>query len=796
MTMRVTWDQLFGQQRTPERPAEGPFPDSWRPAMAIGEEVLTFFLTFMALFSVVTSVEKADWVPEMPSLTRAAVIGLFSGWVLARTRVAGWALHLVGVSAGVIVVLLMVMRSIRLEFGAPDTLRERWLDLWTRNGEWLQALRAGEFSTDPLPFVLMVVFAAWFLAYLAAWAVARWRNPWLALVPGAVALLTNISYLPGQPSAELIIFLFAAILLFARVHLLRRVERWSGDNSARPAMLSLEVLNLATWVGIALIVAAWMIPTANNWGPVSSVWSAILSPITDRVDRVGQLFIGVGSKRSLGLHQFEGVLPLQGTVSLGDQQLLRIEAPESVPEELYLRGAVYDQYIGDGWKQGPLTDRPQPQIAVDVAASGNQQTRAQLRQPIPARIYLDELIARRRLMSFGEPLAASVGARIVNGAGPEDLVALAPTSDFEKGDEYQTVGTVTAASVERLLAAQADYPQWVRDRYLLIPSDLPPEVRALAQQIAAGERVPYRIAIKVEDYLRSNYEYSLEMPERSPRQDAIAHFLFDAQRGYSDYFASSMAVLLRLLGVPSRIAVGFAVDSTNLDATTKQFHITDQDSWAWTQAYFPGLGWIDFNPTPSRALIVRAGADLNATATPESILDPAPFPDDPGLLEEFEEPIDLGEGSAADERSGLARFLAGLGTWLLMASLAFVALFFAGRFAWSSAFGRFPPATQRWAKLQTFASWAGVPVRRDLTPLEEAAALGATLQRPPIDLAPLARTYVAERYGARKEPEAPEASEQLDEVYMRARQRLLRRVARRFLGGFGRERDRRERGRG
>jgi hypothetical protein len=349
------------------------------------------------------------------------------------------------------------------------------------------------------------------------------------------------------------------------------------------------------------------------------------------------------------------------------------------------------------------------------------------------------------------------------------------------------VGTITAASVERLLAANNDYPAWLRDRYLQVPADLPPEVRALAQQIAAGERVPYRVATKVEDYLRSNYTFSLDMPERPQRQDAIAHFLFDARRGYSDYFASSMSVLLRLLGIPSRVAVGFAVDAGDRDVVTKQFNVTDQDSWAWTQAYFPGLGWIDFNPTPSRDLIARVGQDVDTgPAIPEG-MDPAPFPDDPGLLEEFEEPVDIGDGVADGADEGLGGLIASLGTWLLMASLLFVAAFFGGRFAWGAAFGRFPPATQRWAKTQAFASWAGVPLRRDLTPLEEARVVGVTLERPPIDLGPLARSYVVERYGARNEPEASEAAEQLDDLYIRARSRLLRRAVRRFIG-FGKER--------
>ena len=782
MAMRVSWDQMFGR-RTPDSDAPAPFLSGrWRVWLNAGEELLTFFLTYVALAAVVASIERANWVVEMPSLSNAAIVGLVSGWVLARTRVSGWLLHPPGIIAGVAVVLSMVLRSLRIAPGLPDGIRDRWEELYARNAAWGQALLKGDFSTDPLPFVLMVVFGAWLLAYLAAWSVARWRNPWLALVPGSIALLTNISYLPGQPAAELVIFLFAAILLFARVHLLRTIERWTtapSEAAVTPSLLSLEVLNLATWVGIFLIVVAWMIPTANHRGPFASAWSWALTPVSQRVDRIGQLFIGVGSKQSLGLHRFESALPLQGSVGLGSAPLLGVSVGDDAPAVLYLRGAVYDQYTGYGWKQGSFTTRPLLGTTVETASFGTQQTRAQARQPVLGSIRLDEVPARRRLFSFGEPLAASVGARMVSGGAPEDLVGLEPATPMEKGDQYQTVGTVTAASIDRLLTSSTDYAPWMRDRYLQLLADLPPEVRALARQIAGEERIPYKLATKVEDYLRTNYVYSLEVGTRSQREDAVKYFLFDAKRGYSDYFASSMVVLLRAMNVPARVAVGFAMEVGERDPVTKEFKVTDQNSWVWPQVYFPGSGWVDFNPTPSRALIPRIG-NPDDLATPEAnALDLGLLPNDLLLEEEFIEPsASLGEEAGGE----LAGILAKAGTWLFVASLAVVSAFVVGRIVWTAMFRGLSDASQRWAKVQTLAGWAGVTVRRDRTPFEEAALLNTALARPPIDLAPLAHAYVVERYGGRAMTETEEEANQMAALYVDARSRLTRRLVRRFFG--------------
>ena len=112
----------------------------------------------------------------------------------------------------------------------------------------------GGISNDDLPFIVLVVAATYLAAYLAAWSIFRWYNAWLGLIPGGLALLTNISYLPGQHSMPLLIYLFCSILLVARVNLLRRAREWkahehpvSGLHQPAPCSTSRSGWRWACW---------------------------------------------------------------------------------------------------------------------------------------------------------------------------------------------------------------------------------------------------------------------------------------------------------------------------------------------------------------------------------------------------------------------------------------------------------------------------------------------------------------------------------------------------------------------
>ncbi|MEC9366303.1 MAG: transglutaminase-like domain-containing protein, partial [Chloroflexota bacterium] len=120
----------------------------------------------------------------------------------------------------------------------------------------------------------------------------------------------------------------------------------------------------------------------------------------------------------------------------------------------------------------------------------------------------------------------------------------------------------------------------------------------LAQQIASKEPTPYDKAVAIEKHLRSgNYVYSQKISTPPVGTDGVDYFLFTSKAGYSDYFASAMTVMLRDLGIPSRLATGYS--SGSYDSEDDISTIKDSDSHGWVQVYFPSYGWIDFEPTPN-----------------------------------------------------------------------------------------------------------------------------------------------------------------------------------------------------
>jgi transglutaminase-like putative cysteine protease len=599
-------------------------------------------------------------------------------------------------------------------------------------------------------------------------------------------LLTNISYLPGQPSLALVVYLFAAVLLVTRVRTLDAEVNWSQERTTRPPFLSLAVLNVATWLGLALIIAAWLMPTANNWGPVADAWQRALSPVTERLDRLGRLFVGIDAKRADLTHKFGDILPLQGRITLHEDPLFTVVAPDDLP---YLRAATYDQYTGNGWRVSNADTEPLEGTSVEAASFGTPATRAQFRRPVLVEVELASTLAERRLLAPGEPLAADIDASLLVGAVGADVIGLVPDGRARAGDTYTAVGTVSAATIETLASAGTNYPSWVRDRYLQLPDSLPPEVGTLAASVVDGSTNPYVAARRIEQFIRGNYPFDLEIADPPPLTDGVAYFLLEARRGYFDHHASAMAVMLRAVGVPARVAVGFALDSRDLDAETKAYEVSGLRAWAWPEVYFAGLGWVEFNPTPSRALVERPGDDSgfgdgqlvfgDEFDAAESLLFDENEIDDtePPLLPGSTDPG--GTTPLSQVGSALSRMIG----FVVLAGSAVVVSVLLLRAGWELRYRRLDTAVRRWATLQDLASLAGVQLRAVQTPLEAATALEQATGLDG-DLAPLAREYTRARYAAAVEDADPtDEEEQVRQHhrYIAARNRLLRMAMRRLL---------------
>src|SRR5262249_46479609 len=131
--------------------------------------------------------------------------------------------------------------------------------------------------------------------------------------------------------------------------------------------------------------------------------------------------------------------------------------------------------------------------------------------------------------------------------------------------------------------------------YLQLP-ELDPRVPSLARQAIASAKTPYDKAVALEGYLQAHYSYTLDMTG-APSGDPLAEFLFVRRAGHCEYFASAMTVMLRSLGIPARYINGFQRGEYN--SVGGDFIVRASDAHSWVEAYFPGKGWITFDPTPS-----------------------------------------------------------------------------------------------------------------------------------------------------------------------------------------------------
>ncbi len=131
--------------------------------------------------------------------------------------------------------------------------------------------------------------------------------------------------------------------------------------------------------------------------------------------------------------------------------------------------------------------------------------------------------------------------------------------------------------------------------YLALPP-MDPRIGRLAEEITRNQATPLAKAAALEAFLQTNFQYSLQMytPEGS---DALAYFLFTRKQGHCEYFASSMAVMLRTLGIPARIVNGFR--NGELNDITGSYVVRARNAHSWVEAYIPGFGWATFDPTPA-----------------------------------------------------------------------------------------------------------------------------------------------------------------------------------------------------
>jgi protein-glutamine gamma-glutamyltransferase len=160
---------------------------------------------------------------------------------------------------------------------------------------------------------------------------------------------------------------------------------------------------------------------------------------------------------------------------------------------------------------------------------------------------------------------------------------------------YEGISILPVARPAQARFAGTDYPEEIRKRYLQLPPQLDPRIPELARRISSSQNNPYDQSLAIEKYLQTSFTYTLNI-QGNLGADPLAHFLFDSKAGFCEYFATAMTVMLRTMGIPSREVNGFLPGEYN--DVGGDYIVRARDAHSWVEAYFPGTGWLTFDPTP------------------------------------------------------------------------------------------------------------------------------------------------------------------------------------------------------
>ena len=285
--------------------------------------------------------------------------------------------------------------------------------------------------------------------------------------------------------------------------------------------------------------------------------------------------IGTGGTSRLAVQADVGDYLTRGR----DAELMRIKSPEP----MLWRGGTLDHFDGVRWSS--TVDRGEDELGEEVSDS------------VPIRKVVQEVkvLQAETSLLFGGYQISNASVPYATERSDGSWTSARPLTE---DSSYRVLSQIPQPSVAQLETAGTAYPALVREKFLQLPEDRPEVLAETAREIQDDytPRTPYDTARAIERYLISDGGFTYNIGADYTRADkAIEEFLGDEREGFCTQFATSMALLSRELGVPSRVVYGA---TTGKEKDPGEYVVTGYNMHTWVEVYFPGVGWYPFDPTP------------------------------------------------------------------------------------------------------------------------------------------------------------------------------------------------------
>ena len=501
-----------------------------------------------------SAIDIAGWAVDMNIVLPVTALSVLLGFVLSRSRFGEFSALLISLLYGVATVVLVAAANQNLPF------REALTSVLTRCYDWAIDLASGGVNTDDLVLTILVGILFWFLAFNANWHIFRLDRVWRVILPPGLILVVNMVFFSGDTSLDryLFGFLLLSLALIVRSHLDARQWEWAVRGVAVPTVVRRQFATIGILLSLLALALAWGVPRSDLEERLQNFQRFLASdPIQQMAEIWNRLFAPIeGEGPATSDYYGADLLNLSGAISLGDDVVFTVDAP-SAGFRYYWRSRVFERYTDGQWSPSAdlrITDRSPPvQIQMNSEVIGASRQEAQQRFTVGT-------ASSRIFYAAPQPLRIDRSGRIdlIHTDRPDNtsmnVSVIRPLKVLRRGESYLVSSLLSTASATQLRRASSNYPEWVSSAnlYVGIPNA---RILELARHIVtqADADNQYDRAKAIETWLRQNITYNESISAPPPNVNTVEWVLFDAREGYCTYYATSMIVMLRHLGIPARL---------------------------------------------------------------------------------------------------------------------------------------------------------------------------------------------------------------------------------------------------
>lgn len=757
-----------------------PQPSARRFAAAPAEGWSSVLLLVLTCALVGWAIDDAHWVLGDESYTDflpwAGTLGVLWGFVAAKLGRGRLVAHGAGALLATAFLLFAVGTSLAPREDLAGLIRVTAEGVW---GAYEGLVLRGRATTTEIAHYLLVLgILVWATGQFAAYTAYAHRRPLAAVVLPGTILLVNVSITALDQFAVLVLYAVAALLFLVRMHVADEQQTWTRHRIADVgSAVGLSLRAGLGFVGVALF-GSLVLTTFASSAPLAGWWQGLDQRLIDLGTELARFFPSGGPGTSLGGVSFGAAVTIEGVWTSDDTPVLSITtAPDTA--RLKWRAVAYDRLVGNQWSRSETVDLEIPAGQDVLAGTGER--------PV-------EMVATREVSYVVRGTSGSIGVLVAPGIaatvdrttrltlvkeGNEVWFAGARVDGAASYAATARVPIVTdgvdgALTENRLRAAGLDYPADLRAVYLdLQPGTAGADVRALLEKIVpprlGGTANAYDTARAIETYLADprHFTYDTDVLDVDCGGRGVADCFAVSRRGYCEHFATTMVVMLRVRGIPARLVEGYLPGERDTSGVET---IRRSQAHAWVEAWFPGYGWVDFDPT--------AGVGQPQAIDPgPPIPMPTPGPSGaPGTTQRpterdgVDEPRARGGGSAPPRTPGI-------GPLIVLVIPAGIALLVAAVLWLRRRMARPVQPETVYRTVAGMAGRLGHPRRPTQTVYEYLGGLSDAVPTARPELQLVARSTVETTYGRRRLP--PDRLTALGAAQRRLRVALLRLVFRR-----------------